>query len=76
MAETKRFVGIDVAKAQLNVFIRPSGESFSVANDEAGIRELLRRLQSGVELVILWRRPGVWKCRSPARWRVPESRSR
>ena len=44
MVETKRFVGIDVAKAQLDVAIRPSGESFSVANDEAGIRELLTRL--------------------------------
>jgi transposase len=44
MDEVKRFVGIDVAKAKLDVFIRPSGESFSVANDEFGVRELLKRL--------------------------------
>jgi hypothetical protein len=31
MADAKRFVGIDVAKAQLDVAIGPNGESFSVA---------------------------------------------
>ena len=45
MEEVRRFVGIDVAKARLDVFIQPGGESFSVANDERGIRELLRRLE-------------------------------
>ena len=28
MGDQKRFVGIDVAKAQLEVFIRPDGETF------------------------------------------------
>jgi hypothetical protein len=37
MEEGRRFVGVDVAKARLDVFIQPSGESFSVANDERGI---------------------------------------
>ncbi len=41
MDEVKRFVGIDVAKMALDVFIGPAGETFSVANDEVGIRELL-----------------------------------
>jgi len=50
MEETKRFV---VAKAQLDVAIGPNGESFSDANDENGIRDLLKRLEFGVELVIL-----------------------
>jgi transposase len=44
MDEVKRYVGIDVAKAQLDVFIRPSGERLSVANDELGIRRLLGQL--------------------------------
>jgi len=35
------------------VAIGPNGESFSVANDENGIRNLLKRLESAVELVIL-----------------------
>jgi len=52
MDEVKRFVGIDVAKAQLEVFIRPTGESFSVGNDELGIRELLRLLKPA-DFVIL-----------------------
>jgi transposase len=38
-------VGIDVSKAQLDVSVRPSGEKFSVANDEAGHQELLKRLK-------------------------------
>ena len=42
MDEVKRFVGIDVAKVALDVFIGPAGAAFSVANDEVGIRELLR----------------------------------
>src|SRR5260370_30196859 len=41
MDEVKRFVGIDVAKAALDVFIGSDGAAFSVTNDEVGIRELL-----------------------------------
>ncbi len=52
MDEVQRFVGIDVAKEQLEVFIRPGGESFAVANDEAGIGELRRRLEPA-DFVIL-----------------------
>lgn len=44
MDEVKRYIGIDVAKAQLDVFIRPAGERFSVGNDEVGIRRLLGQL--------------------------------
>lgn len=42
MAET--FVGIDVAKARLDVAVRPSAEVWSVSNDEAGFAELVARL--------------------------------
>jgi len=52
MVETKRLVGIDVAKAQLDVAMGPNGERFSVANDETGISELLRRL-GPADLVII-----------------------
>ncbi len=37
-------VGIDVSKARLDVAVRPSSEQFSVTNDEAGHRELRKRL--------------------------------
>lgn len=38
------FVGIDVSKKQLDVATHPSGESWSVANDEAGVGGLIERL--------------------------------
>ncbi|MEO3475904.1 transposase [Roseomonas sp. CAU 1739] len=37
-------VGIDVAKDQLDVHIRPSGEAFAVARDGPGLEQLLKRL--------------------------------
>jgi transposase len=37
-------VGIDVSKARLDVHVHPSGESFAVGNDAAGIDELCLRL--------------------------------
>src|SRR5271167_4994972 len=52
MGDQKRFVGIDVAKAQLEVFIRPDGGVFSVANDEVGIGALRRQLKPA-DFVIL-----------------------
>src|SRR5712691_2210598 len=39
------FVGIDVAKAELVIAVRPSGDRWPVANDEAGIQTLLKRLR-------------------------------
>jgi len=39
------FVGIDVAKATLDVAVRPSGEHWSAPNDDAGIRTLVERLR-------------------------------
>ena len=44
MAQTQTFVGIDVAKAHLDVAVGPDGETFRVANDPAGIAELVGRL--------------------------------
>ena len=52
MDEVKRFVGIDVAKAALDVLIGSAGAAFSVANDEVGIRELLGQLKP-TDFVIL-----------------------
>ena len=48
------YAGIDVAKAELVVAVRPSGERWSVANDERGIRTLVERLKRDApELVVL-----------------------
>jgi len=43
---TEIFVGLDVAKAQLDVAVRPSGEGWSTPNDEAGIAQLVARLRA------------------------------
>lgn len=48
------FVGIDVAKARLDVGLHPSGESWTVEHDEAGIATAVERLAAlGPTLVIL-----------------------
>jgi transposase len=39
------FVGIDVAKAQLDIAVRPSGERWAVPNDTDGVVTLVERLQ-------------------------------
>ena len=39
-------VGIDVAKAELVVAARPSGERWTVTNDERGVRTLVERLRA------------------------------
>ncbi len=38
------FVGLDVSKDRLDVHLRPQAEAFAVANDPAGIAELVGRL--------------------------------
>ena len=43
-----QWVGIDVSKGALDVYLRPSGEQFQVPNQEAGIVELVKRLQATV----------------------------
>jgi transposase len=40
------FVGIDVAKAHLDVAVRPTGAAWRAANDPSGIAELVARLQA------------------------------
>ncbi len=47
-------IGIDVAKAELVVAARPSGEWWTVANDERGVRTLVERLRGEApELIVL-----------------------
>ncbi len=43
MSATPVFAGIDVAKAELVAALRPTGDSWVVPNDEAGIQTLLKR---------------------------------
>jgi len=48
------FVGIDVAKARLDLALEPSGEAWSVPNDAAGIQDLLSQIVPlGPTLIVL-----------------------
>jgi transposase len=48
------FVGIDVAKRQLDVCIRPAGLTFTVGRDGAGLEELVARLREvRAQLIVL-----------------------
>ena len=46
MSDVPCFVGIDVAKAQLDIALRPSGERWAVANDASGVATLVDRVQT------------------------------
>lgn len=46
MNTSEHFIGIDVAKAHLDIAVLPSGERWTVSNDEMGIDTLVQRLQA------------------------------
>jgi len=43
---TASFIGIDVSKQQLDIAVRPGGESWTVAYDEGGLSALVARLRA------------------------------
>src|SRR5262245_28524412 len=54
------YVGIDAAQAHLDVAVAPGGEAWRVANDPAGVAELVGRLTAlGPALVVLEATGGV-----------------
>jgi hypothetical protein len=48
MSDVPCFVGIDVAKAQRDIALRPSGERWAVSNDASGVTTLVDQLQAGI----------------------------
>lgn len=42
---TTLYAGVDVSKGRLDIALRPTGECFTVPNDDAGIDSLVGRLQ-------------------------------
>jgi transposase len=46
MSDVPCFVGIDVAKAQLDIALRPSGARWAVPNDASGVTTLVERLEA------------------------------
>lgn len=55
------FVGIDVAKDKLDVHERPTGEGVRVANDEAGLRELVKRYHGQPPVLIVLEATGGYE---------------
>jgi transposase len=55
------FVGIDVAKAELVIAIRPSGDRWTVANDEAGLQILLKGLRRHAPALIVLEATGGYE---------------
>lgn len=52
--EQKIYVGIDISKAYLDVYINPMGQTIKLSNNEAGIRELIDILsKQPITLIVL-----------------------
>jgi transposase len=56
-----QFVGIDVSKSQLDVAVRPRGETWTVAHDEAGLSALVARLRTLAPALIVVEATGGWE---------------
>jgi transposase len=52
------FVGMDVAKAQLDMALRSTGERGALTNDDAGIAVLVPRLQAIAPQLMVLEAPG------------------
>jgi transposase len=55
------FVGIDVAKAELVMALRPSGERWTATNDDAGIQGLLTRLHEATPALVVLEATGGYE---------------
>jgi len=53
MSKSSLFVGIDVAKAQLDVALRPTGERWAVPNDDTSIAVLVSQLEAAHPTLIV-----------------------
>lgn len=60
-AGARMFVGIDVAKAELVVAVRPTGTRWTVANDEPGRRTLVERLRAAPPQVVVLEATGGYE---------------
>lgn len=58
---TEQFIGIDVAKATLDVAVRPSGEQWQVPNTEAGIVALVEQVTPRTPTLIVLEATGRYE---------------
>jgi transposase len=59
------FVGIDVSKVHLDVYVRPSGESFRVSHNDAGFTTILARVRPLTPPSSSWKQPAGKRSRLP-----------
>src|SRR5713226_9322914 len=55
------FVGIDVAKTELVIRIRPSGDRWTVVNDGAGVQALVKRLDRHAPALVVLEATGGYE---------------
>ena len=67
------YVGIDVAKARVDVAIRPGGDRREVSNDQAGIAALVAQMQQLNPAAWCWRLRVGWNCPGQP-WQLPPCR--
>lgn len=60
------FVGVDVSKATLDLHIRPSGERFTVPNEEEGAKQLVAKLKAQQPTLVLLEATGGYEARVAA----------
>ena len=53
MEQEPIYVGIDVAKAQVDVAVRPTDDSWEVSHDETGVRQLVSQLKALEPVMVL-----------------------
>jgi len=53
MKQESHFMGIDVSQAQLDIAVLPTGERWSVPNDDTGIDQLVRHLGESQPVLII-----------------------
>jgi transposase len=58
MNQLQYWIGIDVAKDHLDIHVRPSAELFQVENTEAGITELVQRLEPLHPMLVVFEATG------------------
>lgn len=56
------FVGIDVAKDTLDVAVRPTADTWQVANDDAGITALVTQLCAAAPTLVVLEATGGYEC--------------
>ena len=67
MEQEAIYVGIDVAKAQLDVAVRPTDDRWEVSHDDAGVWQMVSRLKAIEPAMVLLEASGGLDCR----WWLP-----